>query len=265
MIQLINLTRRFGSFVAVSEVNLVVERGSIFAFLGTNGAGKTTTIRMMTGVLQPTSGTALIGGYDIKKQPLEAKFLMGVIPDRPYVYGKLSGREFLYFMADLYRVPHKSAEQRIEELLHLYGMLDWQYDLIDSYSHGMKQRLLMCAAQIHNPPVLVLDEPMVGLDPIGARLLKDTLRKKAQDGMTIFMSTHSLSVAEEIADKLAIINEGKILALGTRDDIYALAKSNSGDHASDLEKAFLQIIGEERNGGRTNSASSHQEAEEPCR
>jgi ABC-2 type transport system ATP-binding protein len=250
MIKLVNLRKEFGNFVAVDNVNLEVSPGRIFAFLGTNGAGKTTTIRMLTGVLQPSSGTAEIGGYDIQKNPIEAKFLMGVIPDRPYLYGKLTGREFLLFMADLYKVEAKSARTRIAELLELYDIAEWQYDLIDSYSHGMKQRLLMCASQIHRPPVLVIDEPMVGLDPRGAKLLKDTLKRSAAEGLTIFMSTHSLSVAEEIADQLAIIQRGKILAMGSLDELYKRAKSD----ASDLEKVFLQIIEEGENPTGINSA-----------
>lgn len=238
MIKLIDLTKRYGSFTAVDHINLTVQKGSIFAFLGTNGAGKTTTIRMMTGVLQPTSGTVEIGGYDIRTQPIEAKFLMGVIPDRPYLYGKLTGREFLYFMADLYRVKRKDADRRVVELLDTYGLSEWQHDLIDGYSHGMKQRLLMCASQIHDPAVLVVDEPMVGLDPRGAKLLKDTFKTRAAQGLTIFMSTHSLSVAEEVADHLAIIQNGRIIASGTLDDLYKRAKND----ASDLEKVFLDII-----------------------
>ncbi len=240
MIEIDHLSKRYGSFKAVDDICLNIERGTIFAFLGTNGAGKTTTIRMMTGVLQPTSGTVRIGGYDIQKNPIEAKFLMGVIPDRPYLYGKLTGREFLFFMADLYKVKHKIAEERIGELLHTYGLVEWQNDLIDGYSHGMKQRLLMCASQIHDPAVLVVDEPMVGLDPRGAKLLKDTFRKRAQQGLTIFMSTHSLSVAQEVADRLAIIQKGRIIAEGTLDDLYEKAKRK----ASDLENAFLHIIEE---------------------
>lgn len=240
MIKLINLTKKFGAFTAVDHINIEVEAGTIFAFLGTNGAGKTTTIRMMTGVLEPTSGSAEIGGYDIQKNPIEAKFLMGVIPDRPYLYGKLTGLEFLQFMSDLYKVKRKDAKLRIPKLLELYGMAEWQYDLVDSYSHGMKQRLLMCASQVHSPPLLVIDEPMVGLDPRGAKLLKDTLKKSAQEGMTIFMSTHSLSVAQEIADKLAIIERGKIVALGSLSELYGRAKQG----ASDLEKVFLEIITE---------------------
>lgn len=239
MIKLINLTKQFGRFTAVDDLSIEIGKGTIFAFLGTNGAGKTTTIRMMTGVLQPTSGTAIIGGYDIQKHPIEAKFLMGVVPDRPYLYGKLTGREFLSFMADLYKVKPETAAPRIAGLLELYGLAEWQDDLIDSYSHGMKQRLLMCAAQIHNPPILIIDEPMVGLDPRGAKLLKDRLKRSAAEGMTIFMSTHSLPVAEEIADTLAIIQRGKIVAMGTLAELYGKAKN-----ASDLENAFLQIVSE---------------------
>ena len=243
MIKLKDLTKQYGSFTAVDGINLEVDRGTIFAFLGTNGAGKTTTIRMMTGVLQPTSGSAEIGGYDIQKHPIEAKFLMGVIPDRPYIYGKLTGREFLLFMGDLYKVRRKIAEPRVSELLETYGLAEWQHDLIDGYSHGMKQRLLMCAAQVHNPPILVVDEPMVGLDPRGAKLLKDTFRNKAKEGLTIFMSTHSLSVAEEIADKLAVIQKGRIIASGTVSDLKAQAKGQ----ATDLENAFLQLIEQAEN------------------
>lgn len=240
MIRLANLTKRYGGFLAVDSLSIEVERGTIFAFLGTNGAGKTTTIKMMTGALQPTAGTVEIGGYDIQKNPIEAKFLMGVIPDRPNMYGKLTGKEFMHFIAELYKVPYALAKQRTQELLGMYGLGEWQYDLIESYSHGMKQRLLMCSALVHDPALLVVDEPMVGLDPRGAKLLKDTFRERAAKGLTIFMSTHSLSVAQEIAHKLAIIKQGKIVAMGTLQELYAQAKSQ----ASDLEEVFLQIISE---------------------
>ena len=240
MIRLENLTKRYGGFLAVDGLSIEVERGTIFAFLGTNGAGKTTTIKMMTGALQPTAGTVEIGGYDIQKNPIEAKFLMGVIPDRPNMYGKLTGKEFMHFIAELYKVPYAIAKQRTQELLGMYGLGEWQYDLIESYSHGMKQRLLMCSALVHDPALLVVDEPMVGLDPRGAKLLKDTFRERAAKGLTIFMSTHSLSVAQEIAHKLAIIKQGKIVAMGTLQELYAQAKSQ----ASDLEEVFLQIISE---------------------
>ena len=251
MIRLSNLTKRYGGFLAVDSLSIEVERGTIFAFLGTNGAGKTTTIKMMTGALQPTAGTVEIGGYDIQKNPIEAKFLMGVIPDRPNMYGKLTGKEFMHFIAELYKVPYAIAKQRSQELLSMYGLGDWQYDLIESYSHGMKQRLLMCSALVHDPALLVVDEPMVGLDPRGAKLLKDTFRERAAKGLTIFMSTHSLSVAQEIAHKLAIIKQGKIVAMGTLQELYAQAKSQ----ASDLEEVFLQIISE----GESEEQSSRAE------
>ncbi|MBL7661342.1 ABC transporter ATP-binding protein [bacterium] len=238
MIELSQLTKRYGSFLAVDNVSLAVERGNLFAFLGTNGAGKTTTIRMMTGVLRPTIGTIRIGGYDIQTHPIEAKSIMGVVPDRPYIYGKLTGREFLQFMADLYRVDPKLARVRISELLERYGLERAQHDLIDGYSHGMRQRLMMCAARIHNPQVLVVDEPMVGLDPPGAKLLKDTFRELTQAGTTVFMSTHSLSVAEELAHKLAIIKNGRIIAYGTLEDLYKEARTEDRD----LEQVFLEII-----------------------
>ncbi|HMO18036.1 MAG TPA: ABC transporter ATP-binding protein [Oligoflexia bacterium] len=243
MIQIENVTKRFGSFTAVRDISITVPEGSIFAFLGTNGAGKTTTIRMITGVINPTSGRILVGGYPVTSSPVQAKSLMGVIPDRPHLYGRLSGREFLQFMAELYRVPRLKASERIEYLLAIHDLLEWQHELIDTYSHGMKQRLMMCGAQIHEPKVLIIDEPMVGLDPPAARMFKDHLRECAKNGQTIFMSTHSLSVAEEIAHTLAIIQRGRILASGTLDSLYSRAQHG----ANGLEKVFLDIINESGN------------------
>lgn len=238
MIKLQNLSKKFGNFLAVDNLNLEIPEGCIFAFLGVNGAGKTTTIRMMTGVLEASEGEIEIGGYNIKSDPVKAKSLMGIIPDRPYLYGKLTGREFLQFMADLYKVPSKTAARMIDQLLDVYSLTNWQYELVDSYSHGMKQRLMMCASLVHEPKVLIVDEPMVGLDPTGAKLLKDTFREHAARGMTIFMSTHSLSVAEEIADRLAIIQNGKVLTVGSLDEIFSRARGG----AIGLENAFLEII-----------------------
>lgn len=243
MIKLENLVKRYGSFTAVDGISLNVPKGSIFAFLGTNGAGKTTTIRMITGVLPPTSGKVVIGSYNVEANPIEAKSLMGVIPDRPHLYGRLTGREFLRFMSELYKVDRKKSEIRIDELLEMYNLTEWQHELTDTYSHGMKQRLMMCSAQIHNPEILIIDEPMVGLDPQAARLFKDNLRDCALRGQTIFMSTHSLSVAEEIADTLAIIQKGKILAHGSLGELYAKASQ----HSDDLEKVFLEIINDNKN------------------
>ena len=243
MIKLEHLTKRFGSFTAVDNISLSVPKGSIFAFLGTNGAGKTTTIRMITGVIPPTSGKVLIGGYDISTNSLAAKSLMGVIPDRPHLYGRLTGREFLRFMSELYKVERKLADKKIDELLTMYNLIEWQHELTDTYSHGMKQRLMMSSAQIHSPEILIIDEPMVGLDPQAAKLFKDNLKECALKGQTIFMSTHSLSVAEEIADTLAIIQHGKILASGSLSELYARANQNSDD----LEQVFLDIINENPN------------------
>ncbi len=240
MIVLRNLSKRFGTFTAVDGISLQVNTGSIFAFLGTNGAGKTTTIRMVTGVLEPTSGEIEVGGHRLSEQPLRAKRLMGVVPDRAYVYGKLTGREYLLFIADLYRLDRKSAAVTIDELLERFELTNWQFDMIETYSHGMKQRIVMCGALVHDPPVLVVDEPMIGLDPPGAKLLKDVFRERARAGKTVFMSTHTLSVAEEIADHLGVIKRGKLLASGTLEELYLL--SASGSAGQSLENLFLELI-----------------------
>ena len=237
MITLTNLTKSYGSFTAVNGVSLSVPTGGIFAFLGVNGAGKTTTIRMMTGILRPTSGSIYLGGYDLLSEPLMAKAITGYIPDRPNLYPKLTGREFLNFICDLYRVDGKKAEKRIDEVLEEYTLTQWQDELIESYSHGMKQRLATCAAIVHDPRVLIVDEPMVGLDPHGARNLKEAFKRYARAGVTIFLSTHSLNVAEELADNLAIIHKGSILTTGTLDDIRAL----TGKQDEGLEHMFLEL------------------------
>ncbi len=244
MINLEQVSKRYGSFLAVDNISLNVKQGSIFAFLGTNGAGKTTTIRMITGIIQPSSGRITVGGFHVATESIQAKMLMGVIPDRPHLYGRLTGREFLNFLSELYRVERKQASLRADELLECYDLLEWQHELIDTYSHGMKQRLMMCGAQIHDPKVLIIDEPMVGLDPPAARLFKDNLRECAKRGQTIFMSTHSLPVAEELADSLAIIQRGKIIASGSLNELYSQAKKGSDD----LEKVFLDIINSSGNG-----------------
>jgi len=237
MIKLSNVCKQYGSFAAVNNVSLDIPPGSIFAFLGINGAGKTTTIKMMAGILQPSSGTVNIGGFDIQAQSREAKQIMGYVPDRAYLYPKLTGKELLYFVCDLYRVPHSRVESRIEAVLNEYSLTPWQDALIESYSHGMRQRIAMCAAMVHEPQVLIVDEPMVGLDPHGAREFKASLRRYAKSGVTIFLSTHSLHVAEEIADYLAIIDRGSIITKGTLDEIReSVGFSNDG-----LEEMFLEL------------------------
>lgn len=245
MITLDRVTKRYGSFTAVDSVSLAIPAGGIFAFLGVNGAGKTTSIRMMTGILKPTSGSITIGGFDIVQQPLEAKSIIGYVPDRPNLYQKLTGREFLYFICDLYRMDRKHAERRIDETLEEYSLQQWQDELIERYSHGMKQRLAACAALVHDPRVLIFDEPMVGLDPHGAKHLKEALKRYASKGLTVFLSTHSLNVAEELADFLAIIHRGSLLTAGTLDEIRA---KTGRQQEEDLEHMFLEL---------TSSAAEH--------
>ena len=237
MIKLINLTKKYGRLTAVNTVNLEVAAGEVFGFLGPNGAGKTTTIRMMAGLLQPTSGIALIGGYDVQKEPLKAKSITGFIPDRPYLYEKLTATEFMFFVARLYAMT--DSRKRIDELLGLFGLPDWKDELIENFSHGMKQRLVMASALLHHPKVLVVDEPMVGLDPRGARLVKDIFRDLATNGVTIFMSTHTLEIVEQMCTRVAIINKGDIIAEGSVEDLGRMARMQ-GSH---LEPIFLKLTG----------------------
>ena len=232
-----NVTKRYGNFTAVNGLSLSVAQGEIFGFLGMNGAGKTTTLRMLAGILRPTSGNIYIGGIDLAEYPVKAKGITGYIPDRPHLYAKLSAREFLYFICDLYRVESTEADRRIDELLSDYGLLDWQHELVESFSHGMKQRLATCAALVHKPRVLVVDEPMVGLDPHGAKLFKDYMRRYTKEGMGIMLSTHSLNVAEELSDRVAIIHQGSLIASGTIDDI----RKHTGGTQEDLENMFLEL------------------------
>jgi len=242
LIQTIDLTKEYGKFRAVDKVNLRVKPGEIYGFLGPNGAGKTTTIRMLIGLLRPTSGRVIIDGHDLAKWPVAAKSVVGFIPDRPYLYEKLTGEEFLRFMAGLYGADGAELDGRITEMLRFFDLAEWRRELIESYSHGMKQRLVMASALIHQPKAIIVDEPMVGLDPQGAKLLKDTFRKLAKDGVAIFMSTHTLEVAEQMCDRLAIIHEGKIIAEGTMEELRARAQEKDGAH---LEDVFLSLVGAE--------------------
>jgi ABC-2 type transport system ATP-binding protein len=237
MIKLINLTKTYGRLTAVNAINLQVAPGEVFGFLGPNGAGKTTTIKMMAGLLQPTSGSVLIGGHDVQQEPLKAKYITGFIPDRPYLYEKLTAAEFLSFIAELYGMH--DARQRIAERLELFGLADWKDELVENFSHGMKQRLVMASSLLHHPRVLVVDEPMVGLDPRGARLVKDIFRDLAREGVTIFMSTHTLEIVEHMCDRVAIINKGAIIAEGSVEDLGRMARMQ-GSH---LEPIFLRLTG----------------------
>ncbi len=239
MLVLEGVRKHYGSFQAVKGIDLAVHRGEIFGFLGPNGAGKTTTIRMIAGVLRPTAGRILVGGDDLQRAPEDAKARIGYIPDRPYLYEKLSGGEFLRFVAGLWGRDGDAVEARADRLLELFQLTDWKNELIESYSHGMRQKLLISSALIHQPEIIVVDEPMVGLDPRSAKLLKDLFRTFAEHGGTVFLSTHTLEVAEALCDRIAIINEGEIIALGTMDELRAQADAG-GAH---LEEIFLKVTG----------------------
>jgi len=239
MIQLFDLTKRYGSFTAVDRVTLTVPKGSLYGFLGPNGAGKTTTLRMIAGILRPTAGRVLIGGDDVATHPLAAKMRLGFIPDRPFVYDKLTGAEFLRFVAGLYGQEGQVVERRIDELLDVFELATWKNELIESYSHGMRQKLIISSALIHRPEVIVVDEPMVGLDPRAARLLKDLFRGFVGRGGTVLMSTHTLEIAEAICDRLAIIQGGRIVAAGAMPDLRR--QHDAGDLG--LEDLFLRLTG----------------------
>ncbi len=242
MISLIHLTKQFGKLIAVNDVSLEISSGEIFGFLGPNGAGKTTTIRMMAGILQPTAGTIMIDGKDLAEDPVGAKQVTGFIPDRAFLYEKLTGIECLQFVGSLYAMDQGRVEERIRELVTLFEMDGWAGDLIESYSHGMKQRLVMSTALIHEPKVIVVDEPMVGLDPKGARLVKGIFSILAGKGVSIFMSTHTLAIAEEMCDRIGIIHEGSLIAVGTASELRQKAGAEGKEH--NLEAVFLKLTEE---------------------
>ncbi|UCD84395.1 MAG: ABC transporter ATP-binding protein [Deltaproteobacteria bacterium] len=242
MIKTINLTKKFGKLTAVDNLNLEVKSGELFGFLGPNGAGKTTTFKLIVGLLQPTSGTVTIGGHDILKDPINAKSIIGFIPDQPFIYPKLSGKEFLRFICGLYGLDHQDGEKRIPELLELFELSEWGNELVESYSHGMRQRLVMASALIHKPKVIVIDEPMVGLDPRGAKMVKEIFRGMAREGVSIFMSTHTLEVAEQMCDRIGIIQNGRLIAVGTISELRQL----SGIEGKHLESIFLKLTGGEK-------------------
>jgi ABC-2 type transport system ATP-binding protein len=235
MIKLKNLTKRFGEIVAVNRLNLSVSEGEIFGFIGPNGAGKTTTLRMMGGVLAPTEGSVIIDGINMADEPEKAKQRIGFIPDRPFLYEKLTGMEFLRFTADLFGMQEGLFHQKSEQVLRQFSLYNWGDELIESYSHGMKQRLIISAAILHDPKVIVVDEPMVGLDPAGMRMVRDLFKNLAREGTTLFMSTHTLSVAEDVCDRIGIIHKGLLIATGTTEELRLRAQVQEGD----LEEVFL--------------------------
>jgi ABC-2 type transport system ATP-binding protein len=234
-----SLVKTFGRFRAVDGVSLDVAPGEIHGFLGPNGAGKTTTIRMIAGLLKPSAGRVTIGGHDLGREPEAAKRSLGFIPDRPYLYEKLTAAEFLRFHGGLYGLEGGGLEARAAELLALFELTSWAHELVESFSHGMKQRLVMCAAFLHRPQAVLVDEPMVGLDPRGARLIKEVFRAMSGRGVAILMSTHTLEVAEQMCDRISIIQNGRIIARGTVAELSALA----GSEDPQLTPVFLKLTG----------------------
>jgi len=239
MIAVHNLVKEYGKFRAVDGVSLEVPPGQIHGFLGPNGAGKTTTIRMVAGLLKPTSGRIEVNGHDLAREPEAAKASLGFIPDRPFIYEKLTAGEFLRFHAGLYGLDGEGVGARVSEMLALFDLERWENELVESFSHGMKQRLVMSAAFFHRPQAVLVDEPMVGLDPRGARLIKSVFRRMSENGVAILMSTHTLEVAQEMCDRISIILKGRIIAEGTVDELRRLA----GTHDEQLTPVFLKLTG----------------------
>ncbi len=239
MIALEHLVKRYGTFTAVDDVSLDVAPGEIHGFLGPNGAGKTTTLRMIAGLLKPTSGRIIVNRHDLAAEPEAAKASLGFIPDRPFIYEKLTAGEFLRFHAGLFGIDGSGVGARVREMLDLFELGRWENELVEAFSHGMKQRLVMSAAFLHRPQAVVVDEPMVGLDPRGARLIKDVFRRMSARGVAILMSTHTLEVAQEMCDRISIILKGKIIARGTVAELRELAGGGDGH----LTEVFLKLTG----------------------
>lgn len=250
MIRTEGIEKRYQSFQALHPLDLHVKAGEVFGFLGPNGAGKTTTIRILSGVLPPTGGRLWIDGIDMATDPVGAKARTGYIPDRPYLYEKLTAREMLQFVGGLYGLDDAFIKSRGDELLEFHGLLEFGDELVEGFSHGMKQRLTLSTALLHEPKLLIVDEPMVGLDPRGAKQIKSVFREQADAGRTVFLSTHSLDVAQEVCDRLAIIHRGRIVAQGTYEEIKQRAEG-----AADLEAVFLAILEDEEEAARNREAS----------
>jgi ABC-2 type transport system ATP-binding protein len=239
MIELSSLTKKYGNFTAVDSIDLSVARGELLGLLGPNGAGKTTTLRMIAGILRPTAGIVKIAGINVWDDPVAAKMKLGYIPDRPFIYEKLTGAEFLRFVAGLFGQEGGKVDHRARELMALFDLEEWRDELVESYSHGMRQKLIISSAFVHRPDVIVVDEPMVGLDPKAARILKDLFREYVQRGHTIVMSTHTLEVAQAMCDRICIVQGGKIRAQGSMAELRAGAATTAG-----LEEIFLKLTGE---------------------
>jgi ABC-2 type transport system ATP-binding protein len=242
MIRIEGITKRYGGRAAVSNLCLHIEKGEFFGYLGPNGAGKTTTIKSMIGLVRPDEGRVLTGGYDPAQNPIEVRKRIGFVPDTPFIYGKLSAREFLRFVGGLYRMEPEDMEQRIEWLAGVFEMYGWMDRRTEGYSHGMKQKVVMAAAFLHRPELIIVDEPLVGLDPQSARMVKDMLSLINSHGTTVFMSSHDLSVVQELCRRMAIISKGEIVAVGTLDDLRVQAEMDGGS----LEDLFLKLTGNNR-------------------
>jgi ABC-2 type transport system ATP-binding protein len=240
MIAVHDLVKEYGRFRAVDGVTLDVTPGEIHGFLGPNGAGKTTTMRMIAGLLKPTSGRILVNNHDLECEPEAAKRSLGFIPDRPFIYDKLTAGEFLTFHAGIYGFNNGTVQGRVHEMLELFELRQWEHELVESFSHGMKQRLVMSSAFLHRPRAVAVDEPMVGLDPRGARLIKDVFRRMSERGVAILMSTHTLEVAQEMCHRVSIIQKGRIIAQGTVDEVKQLSGGNVDEQ---LTSVFLKLTG----------------------
>ncbi|GHF75703.1 MULTISPECIES: ABC transporter ATP-binding protein [Deinococcus] len=245
MIEVQHYTKRFGRVAAVDDLSFTVHPGEIFGLLGSNGAGKTTTIRALVGLTRPTAGTVRVQGFDVWKDPVRAKAAFGYIPDRPYLYGKLTARELLRFVGQLYRVP--GTDEQISRWLDLFRLTDFGNELLETYSHGMRQKVAIIAAMLPDPPVLIVDEPMVGLDPHAARQVRELFRGHADRGRTVLLTTHSLPLAEAVCDRLVVLDRGRVLGEGTMDDLRARTGTAAGGvHGDSLERIFFRLLEEEQ-------------------
>ncbi|MCI5222316.1 MAG: ABC transporter ATP-binding protein [Candidatus Electrothrix sp. AR4] len=241
ILQINNLRKTFADFTAVNNISLEVKAGEIFGFLGPNGAGKTTTIKILAGLLQPDSGTVTINGNPLADHPLDCKRDTGYVPDRPWLFEKLTGGEYLKFVASLYNLPEQQFNSSSQRYLQMFDLSDWQNHLIESYSHGMRQKLIMTSVFMLNQPLMIIDEPMVGLDPKSARIVKELFKQKATEGTTIFLSTHSLEIAEELCQRIAIITNGTLHIIGSMEELRK--KAGMEDQDIDLEEIFLELTG----------------------
>jgi ABC-2 type transport system ATP-binding protein len=260
MIEFDNVTRKYGEKTAVNGLNLAIAPGELFAFLGPNGAGKTTSIKMLVSLLQPTLGTVTVCGHDSVKNPRETTRHIGYVPDEAFLYDKLTGREFLEFVARMRGLDPSQTDRAVARQKDVFDLADFIDDLAETYSHGMKQRLVFASALLHDPPVLVVDEPMVGLDPKSVRLVKDLMRSRTARTRTVFMSTHTLAVAEEIADRIGIIDHGKMVFLGTQDELRARLSPRE----TSLEQLFLRLTGGGNGNGDGNGDGARAADQRPA-